>query len=47
MTQHFILGQEVSSLEKEIGQMIGAGFGVGCASGSDALMLALMAAERW
>lgn len=42
-SQHFILGQEVSSLEKEIGQMIGTSFGVGCASGSDALLLALMA----
>lgn len=41
--QHFILGQEVSSLEKEIGQLIGTSFGVGCASGSDALLLALMA----
>jgi dTDP-4-amino-4,6-dideoxygalactose transaminase len=41
--QHFILGQEVSSLESEIGQLIGARFGVGCGSGSDALMLALMA----
>jgi dTDP-4-amino-4,6-dideoxygalactose transaminase len=42
-SQHLILGQEVSALEKEIGQMIGASFGVGCASGSDALLLALMA----
>src|ERR1700687_2549424 len=42
-SQHLILGQEVSSLEKEIGQLIGASFGVGCASGSDALLLALMA----
>jgi dTDP-4-amino-4,6-dideoxygalactose transaminase len=41
--QHFILGKEVSSLESEIAQLIGARFGVGCGSGSDALMLALMA----
>jgi dTDP-4-amino-4,6-dideoxygalactose transaminase len=42
-SQHLILGQEVSSLEKEIGQLIGASFAVGCGSGSDALALALMA----
>jgi dTDP-4-amino-4,6-dideoxygalactose transaminase len=44
-SQHLILGQEVSSLEKEIGQLIGARFAIGCASGSDALLLALMAAN--
>jgi dTDP-4-amino-4,6-dideoxygalactose transaminase len=41
-SQHLILGQEVSSLEKEIGQLIDANSAVGCASGSDALLLALM-----
>lgn len=42
-SQHFILGPEVEALEREIAQLIGCQFGVGCASGSDALLLALMA----
>ena len=40
---HFILGQEVSSLEKEISGYLGGGHAVGMASGTDALFLALLA----
>ncbi|HLZ41956.1 MAG TPA: DegT/DnrJ/EryC1/StrS family aminotransferase [Candidatus Sulfotelmatobacter sp.] len=44
-SQHFILGPEVESLEKEIAAYSHSQFGIGCASGSDALLLALMALE--
>ncbi len=44
-SQHFILGPEVDALEKEIGQFTGCRHAIGCASGSDALILALMALE--
>ncbi|MFQ6110877.1 MAG: DegT/DnrJ/EryC1/StrS family aminotransferase [Nitrospinota bacterium] len=39
----FILGQEVRELEERISSYIGAAFGVGVASGTDALLLSLMA----
>lgn len=42
-SQHFILGCEVQSFEEEVASFLGARFGVACASGSDALVLALMA----
>jgi dTDP-4-amino-4,6-dideoxygalactose transaminase len=42
-SQHFILGPEVESLESEIAEYVGAEFAIGCASGSDAILLALMA----
>lgn len=42
-SQHFILGPEVQELEKELAGLIGCSFALGCASGSDALLLALMA----
>jgi dTDP-4-amino-4,6-dideoxygalactose transaminase len=42
-SQLFILGAEVRQLEEEIGRTLGAGFAVSCASGSDALLLAMMA----
>ncbi len=42
-SQRFILGPEVQKLEAEIAQYIGCKFAVSCASGSDALLLALMA----
>lgn len=42
-TQHFILGSEVSQLESEIATYLDCRFAIGCASGSDALLLALMA----
>jgi dTDP-4-amino-4,6-dideoxygalactose transaminase len=44
-SQKFILGEEVQTLEKEIALYSNAQFAIGCASGSDALSLALMAAE--
>ncbi len=44
-SQHFILGTEVESLEREIANYCGSRFAVACASGSDALLLALMALE--
>jgi dTDP-4-amino-4,6-dideoxygalactose transaminase len=40
-----ILGPEVKALEHEIARYCGTGFGVGCASGSDALLLALHALD--
>jgi dTDP-4-amino-4,6-dideoxygalactose transaminase len=42
-SQQFILGPEVESLECEIAEYVSAEFAIGCASGSDALLLALMA----
>lgn len=44
-SQKFILGEEVQKLESEIAAYSGAKFGIGCASGSDALILALMALD--
>src|SRR5689334_7978001 len=44
-SQKFILGEEVQKLEAEIAAYSHAKFGVGCASGSDALILALMALD--
>src|SRR5580658_6714949 len=44
-SQHFILGPEVNQLEQEIAAKLGANHAIGCASGTDALILALMAAE--
>lgn len=39
----FVLGEEVEKLEEEVAAYCGARFAVGCASGSDALYLALRA----
>jgi dTDP-4-amino-4,6-dideoxygalactose transaminase len=44
-SQGFVLGREVSALEEEIAAYAGARHAVGCASGSDALLLALMALD--
>jgi dTDP-4-amino-4,6-dideoxygalactose transaminase len=42
-SQKFILGEDVQALEREIAAYSQAKFAVGCASGSDALFLALLA----
>jgi dTDP-4-amino-4,6-dideoxygalactose transaminase len=44
-TQQFVLGAEVKSLEEEIARYSNTRHAVGCASGSDALLLALMALD--
>ncbi|HTP33567.1 MAG TPA: DegT/DnrJ/EryC1/StrS family aminotransferase [Candidatus Acidoferrales bacterium] len=44
-SQKFILGEDVKKLEGEIASYCRAKYAVGCASGSDALILALMALE--
>jgi dTDP-4-amino-4,6-dideoxygalactose transaminase len=41
--QHFILGQEVKRLEEEVAAYCGRTYGVGVASGTDALLLGLRA----
>jgi dTDP-4-amino-4,6-dideoxygalactose transaminase len=43
-SQHFILGPEVAQFENEVAAKLGAKYAVGCASGTDALILVLMAA---
>jgi dTDP-4-amino-4,6-dideoxygalactose transaminase len=44
-SQQFILGPDVAALEMEIARYTGARHAVACASGSDALLLALMALD--
>lgn len=44
-SQYFILGPQVKELEEKIAEYCGAKYAVGCASGSDALLLALMALD--
>jgi len=41
--QQFILGPEVASLESETAKYCGTNFAIGCASGTDAILLALIA----
>lgn len=43
-SQHFILGPEVKQFEEEVAAKLGAKFAIGCASGTDALILSLLAA---
>jgi dTDP-4-amino-4,6-dideoxygalactose transaminase len=42
-SQQFILGEHVRGLEAEIAGYCGAAFGIGVSSGTDALLLAVMA----
>jgi dTDP-4-amino-4,6-dideoxygalactose transaminase len=44
-SQYFILGPEVKLLEAEVAAKLGSKFAVGCASGTDALILSLLSAE--
>src|SRR5438034_6750156 len=44
-SQQFVLGPKVNAVEQEIADYCGTRFAVGCASGSDALLLALMALD--
>ncbi|MGB8508823.1 MAG: DegT/DnrJ/EryC1/StrS family aminotransferase, partial [Pyrinomonadaceae bacterium] len=44
-SQQFILGEDVRLLETEIARYTQTRYAVGCASGSDALLLALMALD--
>ncbi len=42
-SQHFILGPEVRAFEEEVARTLGVPHAIACASGTDALVLALMA----
>src|SRR6266852_3618474 len=44
-SQQFILGPEVAALEKEVSLLTQCDYSISCASGSDALILALLALE--
>jgi dTDP-4-amino-4,6-dideoxygalactose transaminase len=44
-SQQFILGPEVTAFENEISALTGCAYSVACASGSDALILALLALQ--
>ena len=44
-TNGFILGEEVAALEKELADYCGTSHAIACASGSDAILLALMALD--
>src|SRR5437868_10825450 len=44
-SQAFILGEPVAALEREVAELSHARFAVGCASGTDALLLALRALD--
>lgn len=43
-TQHFVLGDTVAEFEKAVAEVCDSRYGIGCASGTDALILSLQAA---
>ncbi len=45
-SQRFILGEPVEKLETSLADMLGVGYAIGCASGTDALLLPLRASWR-
>ena len=44
-SQMFVMGPKVASLEAELAKLCGVAHGIGCASGTDALLLPLMAVD--
>jgi len=44
-SQYFIMGPEVRAFEEEVASYLETGYAVGCASGTDSLLLALMALD--
>lgn len=44
-SQHFILGPEVENFEKEMASYLDVSYAIGCASGTDALLLTMMALD--
>jgi len=44
-SQHFILGPEVQALEEELAAYAGAAYGIGVSSGTDALLISLLALD--
>ncbi len=42
-SQYFVMGPEVEGLERELGDMLGAAHAIGVSSGTDALLVAMMA----
>lgn len=45
VSQHFILGPEVTKMEKSMAEYLGCKFALGVSSGTDALLIALMALD--
>jgi len=43
-SQHYILGEDVTAFELEAAEFLGTKFAIGCASGTDAIWLSLLAA---